>query len=248
MWVALDLPSTDGRPGFFEPVFLRFDDGFFDYYDVRVPFNGIEHPHMHGVLVLAIFGFCLALAQFAAARKPLPAVLTVIAGAGWPATLYPFDSAFYGAVILAAVLWVLAVPAHRTPASGPRRGVGAGAGGRRGLDLCRARKDGLLSWENWDPNGPSRQVSVSYVWDANYGGIEFAKEKTTVLRIFGPDRGPLLAGDHTRPVRRRPLAREPDAALDRPRDRAAAERPTVAGPLAEPPHLGQAAGRGGRAP
>ena len=108
MWVALDLPSTDGRPGFFEPVFRRFDDGFFDYYDVRVPFNGIEHPHMHGVLVLAIFGFCLVLAQFAAARKPLPAVLTVIAGAGWPATLYPFDSAVYGAVILAAVLWVLA--------------------------------------------------------------------------------------------------------------------------------------------
>ena len=45
-------------------MFLRFDDGFFDYYDVTVPFNGVEQPHMHGVLVLAIFGFCVVLAQF----------------------------------------------------------------------------------------------------------------------------------------------------------------------------------------
>ena len=50
-------------------------------------------------------------------------------------------------------------------------------------------KDGVLAWERWDPNGTSRQVSVSYVWDANYGGIEFPKEKTTVLRIRGPQRG-----------------------------------------------------------
>ena len=64
LWVALGTSATDDRPGFFEPVFLRFDDGFFDYYDVTVPFNGVEHPNMHGVLVLAIFGFCLVLAQF----------------------------------------------------------------------------------------------------------------------------------------------------------------------------------------
>jgi transglutaminase-like putative cysteine protease len=32
-------------------------------------------------------------------------------------------------------------------------------------------------------------VSVAYVWSSNYGGISFAKDKTTVLRITGPERG-----------------------------------------------------------
>ena len=32
-------------------------------------------------------------------------------------------------------------------------------------------------------------VSVRYVWDADYGGIEFPRKKTTVLRITGPKRG-----------------------------------------------------------
>jgi transglutaminase-like putative cysteine protease len=189
MWVALDLPATDARPGFFEPVFLRFDDGFFDYYDVRVPFNGIEHPHMHGVLVLAIFGFCLALAQFAAARKPLPAVLTVVAGAGWPATLYPLDSIFYGALILAAALWVLAGLRSARPLPALVAGVVVVVVAAGASTSAALAKDGILAWESWDPNGASRQVSVSYVWDGTYDGIEFAKETTTVLRIFGPKRG-----------------------------------------------------------
>ena len=189
LWVALDTSSLDDRPGFFERVFLRFDDGFFDYYDVTVPFNGVEQPNMHGVLVLAIFGFCLALAQFVAARKPLPAVLTVLAGAGWPATLYPVESVLYGALILAAALWVLA--GLRTARLLPALVAGAvlvlaAAGASTSAALA---KDGVLAWERWDPNPTSRRVSVSYVWDANYGGIEFPKEKTTVLRIVGPARG-----------------------------------------------------------
>ena len=189
-WVALDTPSTDDRPGFFEPVFLRFDNGFFDFYDVEVPFSGVEQPHMHGVVVLAIFGFCLVLAQFVAARRPLPTVLTVIAGAGWPMALYPADTVFYGALILAAALWVLAGLRAARPLPALVAGtvlVLAAAGASTSAALA---KDGVLAWERWDPNGPSReQVSVGYVWDANYGGIEFAKRKTTVLRIRGPERG-----------------------------------------------------------
>ena len=96
-WVALDTPSTDGRAGFFGPVLDRFGDGVLDYYDVAVPFSGVQQPQMHGVLVLAIFGFCLVLAQAVAARRALPAVFAVIAGAGWPATLYPSESVLYGA-------------------------------------------------------------------------------------------------------------------------------------------------------
>jgi len=189
LWVALDRPATDDRPGFFEPVFLRFDDGLFDYFDVSVPFNGVQQPHMHGVLVLAIFGFCLLLAQFVAARRPLPAVLTLIAGAGWPATLYPVESIVYGALILAAALWVLAGLRMARPLPALLAGavlVLAAAGASTSAALA---KEGVVAWERWDPNGTSRQVSVSYVWDATYDGIEFAKDKTTVLRISGPKRG-----------------------------------------------------------
>ncbi|MEO5576551.1 MAG: hypothetical protein ABIR67_04325, partial [Gaiellaceae bacterium] len=116
-WVALDTPAIDDRPGFFGPVLDRFANGVGGYYDVTVPFVAAEHQRMHGVLLLAIFGFCLVLAQSIAARRPLPALLAVIAGAGWPAALYPSRSIAYGAVILAAALWVLA--GLRTTRPGP---------------------------------------------------------------------------------------------------------------------------------
>jgi len=188
-WVALDTPSGDDRRGFFAPVLDRFGDGFLDYYDVQVPFSGLERLHMHGVLVLAVFGFCLLLGHAAAARRPLLAVLAVIAGAGWPAALYPSRSVVYGALILAAALWVLAGLRTARPLPALVAGavlVLAAAGASTSAALA---KDGVLAWERWDPNGSSRQVSVSYVWDATYDGIEFAEEKTTVLRIFGPTRG-----------------------------------------------------------
>ncbi len=36
--------------------------------------------------------------------------------------------------------------------------------------------------------GLTPPVSVDYVWDANYAGIDFPKQKTTVLRISGTNR------------------------------------------------------------
>ena len=50
-------------------------------------------------------------------------------------------------------------------------------------------KDGVLSWEQWSGGGPGQPVSVSYVWEGSYGGIEFPKKERTVLRITGPKRG-----------------------------------------------------------
>jgi transglutaminase-like putative cysteine protease len=188
-WVAFGTAPTADRSGFFAPVLDRFGDGFLDYYDVAVPFSGVEQPRMHGVLVLAIFGFCLLLAHAVAARRPLPAVFAVVAGAGWPATLYPSRSIVYGALILAAALYVLA--ALRTTRLVPALAAGtvlvlAAAGASTSAALA---KDGVLAWERWDVGSTRDPVSVSYVWDANYGGIQFPKRKTTVLRIFGPTRG-----------------------------------------------------------
>jgi transglutaminase-like putative cysteine protease len=188
-WVALDTPPTDDRSGFFTPVADRFSDGFLDYYDIAVPFSGAEQPHMHGVLVLAVFGFCLVLAHAIAARRPLPAVLAVIAGAGWPATLYPSGSVLYGALILAAALFVLA--GLRTARLVPAVVAGAALvlAAAAASTSAAVAKDGVLGWERWDPNPTRDPVSVSYVWDASYGGIEFPEKKTTVLRIAGPKRG-----------------------------------------------------------
>jgi transglutaminase-like putative cysteine protease len=188
-WVAFEVHATDDRPGFFRPVLDRFGDGFLDYYDVTLPFSALEHPRMHGVVVLAIFGFCLVLAQAIAARRPLPAVLAVIAGAGWPVTLYPTRSVGYGAVILAVALFVLAGlrTTRLLPALvGGAAIVVAAAGASSSAALA---KDGVLAWERWDPNPSRSPVSVSYVWSANYGGIEFPRKKTTVLRIEGPEQG-----------------------------------------------------------
>ena len=190
VWVALDTPSTDDRPGFFGPVLDRFGDGFLDYYDVEVPFSGLAQPHMHGVLVLAVFGFCLLLAHAAAARRPLPAALAVIAGAGWPTTLDASRSVVYGALILSAVLWVLAGLRVSRPLPALAMGALIVLVGAAASTPAAVAKDGVLAWERWSPTGPSRApVSVAYVWDSNYGGIEFPKSPTVVFRVRGPKRG-----------------------------------------------------------
>jgi protein-glutamine gamma-glutamyltransferase len=190
LWIAFDTPAPDDRRGFFAPVWHRFEDGVLDYYDVTLPFAAAEQPHMHGVLLLAVFGFCAVLAQAVALRRPLPAVLAVVAGAGWPAVLYPERALLLGALVLAAALWLLAGLATTRPLPALAAGalvvlVAAGAS-----TSAAVAKDGLLDWERWDPSGALRvPVSVSYVWDANYGGIEFAEKPTTVLRVLGPERG-----------------------------------------------------------
>lgn len=189
-WVALDTSSIDERPGFFGPVLDRFYDGVGGYYDVTVPFVAAEHQRMHGVLLLAVFGFCVVLAQSIAARRPLPALLAVIAGAGWPAALYPSSSAGYGALILAAALWVLAGLRTTRPVPALLAGAAVVLVAAGVSSSAAVAKDGVLAWERWSPGALSRApVSVSYVWDANYGGIEFAEKPTTVLRVTGPKRG-----------------------------------------------------------
>jgi transglutaminase-like putative cysteine protease len=195
LWVALDspprgTPPLDDGPGFFEPVGRRFADGVAGFFDVAVPFDGSERLKMHGVLVLAIFGFCLVLAQALAARRPLPAILAVLVGAGWPATLLASQSVLYGALILAAALWVLASLRVSPPVPALAAGAAIVLVAAAASSSAAIAKDGVLAWEGWDPGrAVPVPVSVAYVWSANYGGISFAKEKTTVLRIKGPERG-----------------------------------------------------------
>jgi transglutaminase-like putative cysteine protease len=190
-WVAFGDATADGqeRRGFFGPFADRLGDGFLGYYDVRVPFAGPEQPQMHGVLIVAIFGFCLALAFAIASRRPLPAVLVLLAGAGWPATLLPSESLVYGALILVGALALLAALRLTRPTPALAAGGLVVIAALAVSSSAAVAKDGVLAWERWDPyNRPDRPVVVDYVWDANYDGIDFPKEKTTVLRIRGPER------------------------------------------------------------
>lgn len=188
---VFDARPFDGRHDFFGPLLGRFGDGFLDFYDYALPIDPGEHPLMHGVLLTAIFAACLALALGIAARRPLPAVLALVVGAGWPATLLTGGGALLrGAFILAAAL-VLLAGLHARDGSALGRALPAGAA----LVLCAlvassspaVAKSELLRWQRWDfYDRPQAPVSVSYVWNSSYVGIRFPKKKTTVLRIAGP--------------------------------------------------------------
>src|SRR5439155_17757319 len=110
-WVALDVTPLHPRG-----LSRTAKHGFLQFYDVQVPFGADAFPHMHGVLLLAVFLFCLALALAIAARRPFAAVLAVLVGAGWPATLLTSGRDLeLGAAILLAALWILAALRARSP-------------------------------------------------------------------------------------------------------------------------------------
>jgi protein-glutamine gamma-glutamyltransferase len=195
--VAFDVSPLDARPfdsrhDFFGPVLDGAWSGLRDYYDVLLPFEATVQPEMHGVLLMAVFTFSLAAALAVAARRPTIAILALLAGAGWPATIYPAGSELErGVVLLAAALVLLA--AMRVGRSRPATQIGAGALVlvlALGLSASTATgKSQFVNWENWDfYNQPDDPVTVSYVWRANYDGVTFPNKRTRVLKIHASNR------------------------------------------------------------
>jgi transglutaminase-like putative cysteine protease len=188
----LDARPFDGRHDFFGPVLDGTWIGLRDYYDVLLPFEPALQPEMHGVLLLAVFAFSLAAALAIAARRPSIAILALLAGAGWPATIYPAGSELgRGVLLLAAALVLLA--AMRVGRGSPVTQIGAGAlvlVVALGLSASTAvGKSQFVDWENWDfYNQPDDPVTVSYVWRANYDGVTFPNKRTRVLKIRAPAR------------------------------------------------------------
>src|SRR5207302_961984 len=109
------------------------------FYDVQVPLDPAAHPRMHSVLLVAVFGFCVTLALAVAARRAVAAVLVLVVGAGWPATLLTGENELLrGAVVLGAALVLLA-------------GLAAGWGGSHepppgGIRCCRPRRSRASTW------------------------------------------------------------------------------------------------------
>jgi protein-glutamine gamma-glutamyltransferase len=166
----------------------RFERGFLDFYDFKLPFDPQQNVRMHQVVLVAIFAFALAVALSVAAQRAVLAVLAFLVGAGWPATLLAGGNELgRGVVILAVALVLLAAMTERPS----RLALGATAAVMLGaLALSSASavaKPAFLDWQHWDfYTRPQKPVSVRYVWDAHYGGVRFPKKTTTVLTIHAP--------------------------------------------------------------
>jgi transglutaminase-like putative cysteine protease len=183
--------ALDTRPYDLGAILGRTGRGFLDFYDVLVPFAGSEHRLMHGVVLLAVFLFTALASLAVAARRPLLAALVLVAGAGWPATIFPgHDDLGRGVLLLAAALALVARLRPSTRRGAPQVLVGTAlvVAALVASSWNGVAKAQFLDWQNWDlstKTGPS--VSVEYVWKANYRGISFPKKRTQVFTVRAPE-------------------------------------------------------------
>ena len=198
--LAFGVSPLDARPfhdrDFFGPLVSGVWNGALDYYQIAIPFDPAERPRMHGVLLLAVFGFTLGASLAIAWRRPVLASALTFAGAAWPVTLIrDAPATTRGALLLVASLILLA--ALRSGAGRATRQTALVGGAVLVAALVAVSspavaKGGFLDWEQWEPyKRPDRPVSVSYVWDdADYDGIRFPKRPTTVLTVVAPRAAP----------------------------------------------------------
>src|SRR5262245_6399221 len=184
--------ALDVRPYALGAVLNRTGRGFLDFYDVLVPFEASQHKAMDGVVLLAVFAFTALASLAVAARRPLLASLVLVAGAGWPATIFPgHDDLGRGVLLLLAALALVARLGPTTRRGAPQILVATALAvtaliASSWSGVARAQ---FLDWQNWDlssKEGPT--VSVEYVWNANYRGVNFPKKRTRVFTVRTDDR------------------------------------------------------------
>ncbi len=162
-------------------------NGFLDFYDVLVPFDGRAHPLMHGVLLFAICVFSLLCALAVAARRPVAAIVALAAGAGWPATIMPGrDDLGRGAFLLAASLALVAWLRPEGRRAPPQILVGTALVVVALIvsSSGAVAKGQFLDWQSWDVSTKAgKRVTVEYVWRANYNGIQWPKKRTRVFTV-----------------------------------------------------------------
>ena len=160
---------------------------------VRAPFDPTAYPGLHGLVALAAFGLALATMLGAIARSPAMLAAAVAVGVGFPAVLLEDAHALaLGGLALGAVLWASVVERAGDAGRALRGALLAAAvivvsGGVAAAGLTPTAAH--LDWRGWDPFAAGgRTANVSYVWDANYEGIEFPARPTVVLRVRAPKR------------------------------------------------------------
>ncbi|HET7555385.1 MAG TPA: transglutaminaseTgpA domain-containing protein [Gaiellaceae bacterium] len=182
--IAFDTGAAWGLPG---TILGRFGNGFLEFYDVQVPFARVDHPHMHGVLLLAVYAFTLTFALAVSARRPVLAALVLLVGVGWPGTLLPGHDLVRGALLLAAVLATIALlRRQRSRSVVPALAAGAVVivAALAATTSPALAKRAFLDWQHWDLyTKPARPVDVSYVWNSSYSGLTFRGKPTTVFTV-----------------------------------------------------------------
>jgi transglutaminase-like putative cysteine protease len=179
--------ALDVRPYELGKVLGRAGGGFLDFYDVLVPFDASAHRLMNGVVLLAIFIFTALASLAVASRRPLLASLVLVAGAGWPATIFPgHDDLGRGALLLLAALALVARLGPSTRRGAPQVLIATllAVTALVASSWNGVAKAQFLNWQAWDlstKSGPS--VSVEYVWNANYRGVNFPKKRTRVFTV-----------------------------------------------------------------
>jgi transglutaminase-like putative cysteine protease len=180
------------RDDVLEPVVRLLSNGIGDFYGVVLPFDPARHEDMHGVVLLAVFGFTAGAAQLAASRRPLGAAAVTIAGVGWPATLSESETVVLGALGLAATLSVFVALGVRSARAAVASAVASALVVAVAVSISSATavpERPALDWRTWDLRGvPASALGVRFVWNASYDGISFPPTRTTVLEIEGPER------------------------------------------------------------
>ena len=212
LWIAFGaqpwelLPYRDERV--FDPVASAAGAGIGDFYRVLLPLEPAANPEMHGLVLMAIFGFVLAVALLAAAWHPLGAAAVTVTGAGWAATLADGQTVALGAITLAAALstpLILRVRSGPALVAGVVAGAAVVAGAMWASSATTVARGAALNWESWDFQKVSAPATgVRFAWDSNYDGIRFPPEKTVVLIVDGPEQArywrastlDLFASDH----------------------------------------------------
>jgi len=190
-WIAFSVSPFGlwpGGDGFFGPLGSRFTRGFLDFYEFRLPIDPERHLRMHQVILAAIFVFVLAVALAVAARHVSLAVVFFLIGAGWPATLLAGGSEIGRGLVILAVARALIAGLCERPSRLALIASGAVVVGALALSSSPAvAKSAFLDWQHWDfYTRPQKPISVRYVWDANYAGVRFPKQETTLLMIRAP--------------------------------------------------------------
>jgi len=184
--------ALDVRPYALGKVLSRTGRGFLDFYDVLVPFDPTQHRLMDGVVLLAIFAFTALASLAIASRRPLLASLVLVAGAGWPATIFPgHDDLGRGVLLLLAALALVARLGTTSRRGAPQVLVATvlALTALVASSWNGVAKAQFINWQTWDlstHSGPS--VNVEYVWNANYRGVNFPKKRTRVFTVKTSDR------------------------------------------------------------
>ncbi len=185
------LPWVDGA--WLGKMLRVTEDGLRAFEVVVLPFDPAGRPAMHALTQVAVLGFSLAAALAVAARRPLLAAAVVVVGGGWATASLPDDRLVAtGGLLLVASLWPMVVLRVRASRDGLAAGVALAVVAAVGVGAASAGAapdEARLDWRNWSLFGDSRdRLGVSYVWDAQYQGIQFPVRPTTVLEIEGPRR------------------------------------------------------------